>query len=225
MRRALLTGLVAVGVLFSTPLVSASTRSNAPVDDATYDYWHKAQSLTRDQLRLLNRVEQAAKTPEVNRLKTLSGQIFLHTSAIDRFLKTNYPEPDLLCSPAPELGQFAGTDSASLEQVQVYCSLHRSTRDLMTMRLRLNQQAKLITPPVSTSPMQNHRIAEKPTYQPTASSYHTPITATNHEVLSLAETSRQRLAQMQPAFPEALRTSIELSIPTLPGQAADSRSR
>lgn len=214
-----------VGVVLGTTLASASTRSNAPVDDATRDYWREAQSLTQEQVTLLDRVERAAKTPEANRLTTLTGQIFLHAAAVDRFLKTNYPESDLLCSPSSEPGEVAGTDSATLEQVQVYCSFYRSTRDLMALRSRLAQQAKLIST-VGAKPAQNYQTAE-PIYQASARLAQAPsdqpagITASSREVLSLIESSRQRLSEMQPAFPEALRTSI----PDLSGQSADLRSR
>lgn len=226
MRCVLLTGLAAAGVIFGTTFVGASTRSTAPIDEATRDYWRAAQRLTQDQARLLDRVERAAKTPEANRLKTLNGQIFLHTSAVDRFLKTNYSEPALLCSPPSGLGQVAGTDGATLEQVQVYCSLHRSTRDFMTMRWRLDQQAKLLTAPVSTvevKPTQNRRTTRKSIYQPPINRQ-AIITASSREVLILVEASRRRLAQMQPSFPEAMRTSIAPSLPALPRQSADSRS-
>lgn len=212
-----------VGVVLGTTLASASTRSNAPVDDPARDYWREAQSLTQEQVRLLDRVERAAKTPEANRLKTLTGQIFLHAAAVDRFLKTNYPESDLLCSPSPE--EVAGTDSATLEQIQVYCSFYRSAHDLTALRFRLAQQAKLIST-VGAKPAQNYQTAE-PIYQASARLAQAPsdqpagITASSREVLSLVESSRQRLSEMQPAFPEALRTSI----PNLPGQSADLRSR
>lgn len=228
MRRVLLTGLAAAGFLIGATLVGASTRSNAPVDDATREYWNEAHRLTLDQSRLLDRIERSATLPEATRLKTMSGQIFLHTSAVDRFLKSNYPDPQMLCFPPSGLGEVAGTDGASLEQVQVYCSLYRSTRDLLTVRSQFARQARLLVTPVVAAQSLHHQATKKTTpinlYQPPTNAQ-TGITASSREVLILVESSRQRLAQMQPSFPEALRISIEPSVPTLPTQSADLRSR
>jgi hypothetical protein len=217
MHRVLLTGLVATGFLIGATLVGASTRSNAPVDDATREYWNEAHRLTIDQARLLDRIERSTP-PEATRLRTLGGQILLHTSSVDRFLKSNYPDPQMLCSPPNGLGEVAGTDGASLEQVQVYCSLYRSTRDLMTVRTRFDRQARLITTPVAVQ----HRATKKASL---AANPQAGILASSREVLILVDASRQRLAQMQPSFPEALRISFEPRIPNLPSRSADSRSR
>lgn len=225
MRYVLLIGLAAAGLLLSATFVGASTRSNAPIEDATRDYWREAHRLTQDQVRLLDRAERSATTPEAIRLKTISGQIFLHTFAVERFLKSNYPNPDFLCSPPSELGEVAGTDGASLEQVQVYCALHRSTRDFMIMRSQFDRQARLMTAPGATARgTQTPQMMKKVR----SSSALTPPTGTvvaKHEVLSLVQSARQRLAQVQPAFPEALRLSIVPSPANFSPQSADSRSR
>jgi hypothetical protein len=227
MRYVLLIGLAAAGFLLSATFVAASTRSNAPIDDATRDYWQEAHRLTQDQVRLLDRVERSATTPEATRLKTISGQILLHTSAVERFLKSNYPESDFLCLSSSELGEVAGTDGASLEQVQVYCALHRSTRDLMTMRSQFDRQARLMTAPVATAsvtPPLNPRTMKKP-LAPSVLNSPAGTVAARREVLSLVQSVRQQLAQVQPAFPEALRISIAPSLSNFSPRSADSRSR
>jgi len=220
MRQFFVAGLVLAVCLLGSTGVSASTRSSALTDDPERAYWREAQNLTQEQVRLLDRVEQTSQKPEtqrleLNRLKTLSGQILLYTSAVDRFLKFNYPDSALLCSPPGGLGEFAGTDGASLEQVQVYCSLYRSTQDLMAMRTRLDDQARLLNP---------NKPAHHASSNPISSvSVAAGVRASSREVVSLVQSSRQRLAQAQPAFPEALRISISHPTPTVPTQSADLR--
>ncbi len=217
MRRFFLVGLAVVGCFLSATAVGASTRSNAPVDDPERAYWLAAHNLTQEQVRLLDRVEQSTQKPELNRLKTLSGQVLLYTSSVDRFLKTNYPDSELLCSPPAGLGEVAGTDGASLEQVRVYCSLYRSTRDLTAMRTRLDQQVRSIA--MESKPV---RDAEKPAAKVPVN-VASGASVSNQAVLILVESSRQRLAQMQAAFPEALRISIVQPTSTVPARSANSR--
>ncbi|MBW4442221.1 MAG: hypothetical protein KME10_13485 [Plectolyngbya sp. WJT66-NPBG17] len=228
MRRFFLTGLALVGCLLGSTVVRASTRSNAPVDDAAHTYWLEAHNLIQEQVRLLDRVEQSTEKPELSRLKTLSGQVLLHTSAVNRFLKSNYPEPKLLCMPPAGLGEVAGTDGATLEQVQAYCSLYRSTRDLTTMKSRLDQQARLMT--IETSRIKPVQQTARKKIVPV--NVAAAVNVSSRDVLVLVQSSRQRLAQMQPAFPEALRIS-EASLrgvavqpgQTVPTQSADMRGR
>lgn len=218
MRRFFLVGLAVVGCLLSATVVGASTRSNAPGDDPERAYWLEAHNLTQEQVRILDRVEDSIQKPELKRLKTLSGQVLLYTSSVDRFLKMNYPDPELLCSPPAGLGEVAGTDGASLEQVRVYCSLYRSTRDLTAMRTRLDQQVRLIA--VESKPVR--QSAKKPAVKVPVN-VASGVSVSNRAVLVLVESSRQRLAQMQAAFPEALRISISQPHPTVPARSANSR--
>jgi hypothetical protein len=208
MQRFFLTGLFLVTSLFGSTIAQAGTRPNAQIDEAAGAYWATAHNLAKAQVTLLDRLERSTQQPEAKRLRALSGQVLLYTASVDRFLMSNYPEPDLLCSPPAGLGEYAGTDGASLEQVQVYCSLYRSTRELATVRTRLNYQAKLI----------NTGASEKPTRQATQEPV--AVNGSSRDVLVLIQASRQRLAQMQPSFPEALRISITQLIPA---QSADMR--
>lgn len=212
MRQFFSVGMALVAGLFSSTMVMAGTQPNLPVDEAARSYWLTAHNLTQEQVRLLDRLEQSTQKPEAERLKTLSGQVLLYTSSVDRFLKSNYPESDLLCSPPAELGEFAGTDGATLEQVQVYCSLYRSTRDLATVRTRLNHQAKLMIESGGRQP--DRQATTKPVNVST-------VSVSSRDILVLVQSTRQRLAQVQPAFPQDLRISI--TQPTAPAQSAEVR--
>ncbi|MGG6269538.1 hypothetical protein ACQ4M3_36795 [Leptolyngbya sp. AN03gr2] len=216
MRRFFWTGLALVAGLLGSTIVTASTRSNSQIDEVTRSYWLAAHNLTKEQVTLLDRLEQTTQKPEAKRLRTLGGQVLLYTSSVDRFLKSNYPEPELLCSPPPGLGEIAGTDSATIEQVQVYCSLYRSTRALSTVRTRLNHQANLLTSGSGSG-------GRKPTRQVTKKPVNIPaaVNVSSRDVLVLVESSRKRLAQMQPAFPQDLRISI--TQPSTPPRSADVR--
>ncbi|MBE9009304.1 hypothetical protein IQ250_03705 [Pseudanabaenaceae cyanobacterium LEGE 13415] len=216
MRRFFWAGLALVTGLVSSTIVTASTRSSSQIDEATRSYWLAAHNLTKEQVTLLDRLERSTQKPDVKRLRTLSGQVLLYTSSVDRFLKYNYPEPELLCSPTAGLGEVAGTDSATLEQVQVYCSLYRSTRELLTIRTRLNHQATLLNAGTGSG-------GRKPTRQATKKPVNAPaaVNVSRRDVLVLVESSRQRLAQIQPAFPEDLRISVTRS--TTPSRSANVR--
>ena len=125
----------------------------------------------------------------------------MHDAAIARFLKANHPSPETICAPAADLGNIAGTDAASPEQLQVYCALFSSTRDLTVLRSRLDRQAKLMT---SRAGSGSTRIAQKPTK---VTNLPVSLAASSREILLLVQSSRQRLTQVQVAFPEAMRVS------------------
>ncbi len=98
----------------------------APAIDPGRDYWIEAQKLAQNHLVLLNRIERSLSSSDASRLRAVRGQIFLQTSAVDRFLKSSYPVPEVLCASNPTNsgdGSVAGTDAVSLEEAQVYCAL------------------------------------------------------------------------------------------------------
>lgn len=210
MRRFLLLGFVTVGLLLGTfGMVKASTRSTVEIDEGTREYWRSAQKLTQDQLVLLSRVEQAMPKTNVKRLQTLRGQALLHTSAIDRFLTANHPDPKTICAPAAELGAIAGTDAASPEQLQVFCALFDSTQDLRVLRSRLDRQAKLLSSQVGSGGTPTRTAQRRKT---AIVNVPVGIAASAKEILLLVQSSRQRLAQVQPIFSQTVSSTPQRSI-------------
>jgi hypothetical protein len=207
MRRFLMLGFATVSLLLGTlGAVKAATRSNAPIEDGTREYWRTAQSLMQEQRQLLSRVEQAMPQPKVQRLQMLRHQVLLHTTSVNRFLKSNHPDPKTACTPIPGTGELPGTDAASPEQIRVYCSLFSSTRDLTMLRSRLDRQAKLLTNQVGSSKTPAQSVIKQRSKQPTKT---TPLSlsTSSKEILSHVETSRRRLAQMEKSFPQKMRIS------------------
>ena len=190
------------GSLVGQSIASASTSSTAPAIDPGRDYWLEAQRLAENHLVLLNRIERSLSSSDGNRLRAAQGQIFLQTSAVDRFLKSSYPAPEILCASNPaktQAGSVAGTDAVSLEEAQVYCALYTSARELAPLRARLDRRVGMVaeTPHfMAKSPVENLPTAIAPAIQPP------------DDILAIVQSSRSHLLQVQSAFPVAVRFTV-----------------
>jgi hypothetical protein len=154
----------------------------APPDDPAKEFWIESRNLTQEQLRLLDRMEQAlTQAPDAQRFKVLKGQVFLHLTELDRFLKLGHAEPGQFCGIADN-GQLPGTDAIDPEQVKVFCTLYRTRQDVSTVRTYFDRQVK-----------------------PTASAQ-----SLRNNTLTAIRTSRQRLMQTQAAFPVAFRPDFPI---------------
>ncbi len=204
------------GSLVGQSIASASTSSTAPTIDPIdpgRDYWLEAQRLAQSHLVLLNRIERSLSSSDGDRLRAVQGQIFLQASAVDRFLKSSYPAPEILCASNPAnssgAGSVAGTDAVSLEEAQVYCALYTSARELEPLRARLDRRvgvvAKEIAAPqiigrVAKSPSENLPIPIAPAIQPP------------DDILAIVQSSRSHLLQVQSAFPVAVRFTVPVQL-------------
>jgi hypothetical protein len=182
-------------------------------DDPSRRYWVEAQKLAQDQVFLLNRIEQALTSPDTNRIRAVRGQIFLYTSTVDRFLKSNFPEPTVLCA-SSDTGNIAGTDAVSLEEAQVYCALYASTQELNPLRAKLDRRALkgTLTRQVSLNTPLNDEPAIVGKIAKTSIANVTPVVipaiAPPDDIVSVLESSRQRLVKVQSAFPTESRFTI-----------------
>ncbi len=200
------------GSLVGQSIASASTSSTAPTIDPGRDYWLEAQRLAQSHLVLLNRIERSLSSSDGDRLRAVQGQIFLQASAVDRFLKSSYPAPEILCasnSANSGAGSVAGTDAVSLEEAQVYCALYTSARELEPLRAQLDRRvgmvAKEIAAPriigrVAKSPSENLPIPIAPAIQPP------------DDILAIVQSSRSHLLQVQSAFPVAVRFTVPVQL-------------
>ncbi len=213
-----------LGLLVDHSIASASTNSTAPVVDPSHDYWLEAQKLAQNHLILLNRIERSLAGSDASRLRAMRGQIFLQTSAVDRFLKSSYPAPDVLCASNPAnggAGSVAGTDAISLEEAQVYCALYSSARDLQPLRAQLDRRSGMVAAdptlvrarPSSSDPDQSRLTPD--------SSLRSPIEMTNpvlpaiqppDDSLEIVRSSRNRLMQVESAFPVAVRFAVPTQV-------------
>ena len=231
-----------LGSLMGQPIASASL--TAPAIDPGRDYWIEARRLAQDHLVLLNRIERSLSSSNGDRLRAVRGQIFLQTSAVDRFLKSSYPAPEVLCAANPakaEAGSIAGTDAISLEEAQVYCALYASARELAPLRAQLDRRVgmvaettRFVSVPGSSEPGQQRltvsplrgnqttlnfipessidapriigRVAKSPVEN--LSMPIPPAIQPPDDILAIVQSSRNRLLQVQSAFPVAVRFTI-----------------
>ena len=208
-----------LGSLVGQSIASASTNSTAPAVDPGRDYWIEAQKLAQNHLVLLNRIERSLSSSDPDQLRAVKGQIFLQTSAVDRFLKSSYPAPEVLCASNPAnsgAGSVAGTDAVSLEEAQVYCALYSSARDLQPLRAQLDRRSGMVAadPARPLSDPSRSRLALD-------SSLRSPIEITNpvlsaiqppDDILAIVRSSRDRLVQVRSAFPVAVRFAVPTQV-------------
>ncbi len=206
------------GSLVDHSIASASTNSTSPVVDPSRDYWLEAQTLAQNHLVLLNRIERSLSSSDVDRLRALKGQIFLQTSAIERFLKSSYPVPEVLCasnSANSGAGSVAGTDAVSLEEAQVYCALYLSARDLQPLKSQLDRRSGMVAA-ASTSVQPLSSVSDRSRLTVKTATPVLPAIQPPEESLAIVQTSRDRLLQVQSAFPVTARFVV-------PAQATQSQ--
>jgi hypothetical protein len=229
MRRFFLGVMTVCVALIQQTALHASTRLTAPAEDPSRSYWMEAQQLTQEQLLILNRVEKSLANADPGRLRSLQGQLFLHTWAVDRFLKINYPDPRVFCS-SPTGEGVAGTDAVDLAQGQVYCALYLASQNLEILRKDLERRSGVVSPhpqPAVAAILNAARLPNQAqsdlllfnfpegtvigqSDQHFVVKANPPVSEVSapSDILALIKSVRQRLAQIQPAFPEGLRVSI-----------------
>ncbi len=91
--------------------------------------------MVQQQINLIARIERAIAEPDPNQVRVVRGLITLQDSAVERFLRSQYRNPDFLCgssgaSPA-EVSPFAS--NLSEPETQIYCSLYASSQQLLNL--------------------------------------------------------------------------------------------
>lgn len=209
--------------------LQASVRPSMP-DDPSRAYWLEAQQLTQNQLLLLSRVENSLTSAEPNRLRSLHGQLFLQTWAVDRFLKSNYPNPSVFCL-SPN-GEVAGTDAVDLAQGQVYCGLYFACENLEILRKDLARRSGIAARPPRSPvarlsvpqpmPSDNSLVFNLPEGTIIGTTIQRPVVrpvvpdapTSTIRATALIKSARQWLARIQPAFPQALRVAVPIETPS-----------
>lgn len=123
------------------------------------DFWSQAQRLVQEQLNLINRIERAIASPDFNRVEAVRGQLIVESGAVERFLKSQYTIPRLLCSNGTNAPDPNVAADLSLPQRQVYCALYTSTQQLRPVVSQLERRLPMLaglaapkTPPSSDAP-------------------------------------------------------------------------
>ena len=136
----------------ASPLVSQSL--------STQDFWPQAQRLVQQQLNLINRIEQAIASPDFNQVEAVRGQLIVELGAVERFLKSQYSIPRLLCSNGTNTPDPNVAADLSVPQRQIYCALYTSTQQLQPVVSQLDRRLPLLadltvpkTPPSPDVPL------------------------------------------------------------------------
>lgn len=161
MRSSPLLLLLSLSVSF-LPL-SASTAESPHLlsqSPSSQDFWSQAQRLVQEQLNLINRIEQAIASPDLNQVEAVRGQLIVQSGAVERFLKSQYSIPRLLCSNGTNAPDPNVTADLSLPQKQVYCALYTSTQQLRPVVSQLDRRLPILaglaapkTPPSPDAPL------------------------------------------------------------------------
>lgn len=121
-------------------------------------FWPQAQRLVREQMLLVNRIERAVAEPDPNQVRAARGQLTLHTVAVERFLKGQYPLPTLLCAPTRvRVGTreepFTVGSGLSQPQGTVYCNLYQSTQRLSSLGDLLDRRLYMLASVAEVKPL------------------------------------------------------------------------
>lgn len=139
------------------PLPNAVLRSQ--------DFWPQARQLTQEQMLLVDRLERAMVTPDPNQVRGLRGQLTLHDAAIERFLKSQYPIPKLLCN-LPNVpttaGGFAPASNLDTPQKTVYCNLYTAAAQLNEFAPLLERRLYMLASVGDVKPLRV--VGERPTF-------------------------------------------------------------
>ncbi|MFW6359689.1 MAG: hypothetical protein ACOC0N_10830 [Chroococcales cyanobacterium] len=102
------------------------------------DFWVQAQPLVQQQLYLLENIEEAIASPDINRVETVRGKVFLYLGQLDRFLRSQSPSPQLLCE------NRGSVSNLSVEQQQVYCTLYTTYQQLQPIDELLKERLPIL---------------------------------------------------------------------------------
>lgn len=149
-------------------LAAAQTNGEPSEVRRSQSFWPGAEELVQEQIFLVNRIEQAVSGPDPNLVRATQGQITLHTTAVERFLQSQYPLPRLLCRPGagpsgspnlpgvttPNTDELAAVrDNLEQAQTQIYCDLYRSTQRLLPLRAVLDRRLYMLASVAEVKPL------------------------------------------------------------------------
>lgn len=120
--------LLSLTGLLPPPSVAVQTGAIAFQESDGQDFWPAAQRLAQAQMDTIARIEKAIASSDARELAAARDQLIPDLAAIDRFLKSRYSSPNLVCEgsrliaiPKPGAGITEG-------QKPVYCAGSRHRR-------------------------------------------------------------------------------------------------
>jgi hypothetical protein len=205
-------------LLFYPQIAKAQTNPFLPSDQTSQSagFWQSAQQLVQEQIYLVSRLEKAIASADPSFIRGVRSQLFLHTSAVDRFLRLYYASPVNLCRSVS-----SGTPTnppiftnLTREQLQLYCYLYISTYTLEPLKpiiegriVRLGDVQPISPPPITPLPSPEPPLIGREAKQPIAG-YLPPVLpaiAISIEATEPLLTSRRLLSQAALLFPPTTR--------------------
>ncbi|MFB2937062.1 hypothetical protein ACE1B6_17575 [Aerosakkonemataceae cyanobacterium BLCC-F154] len=205
-------------LLFSPQLVKAQENPFMPSyqSNQSTNFWQSAEQLVQEQIYLVSRLEKAIASADPEFLRGVRSQLFLHTSAVDRFLRSYYASPVDLCR-IVSLGNSTNLPpfvSLTPEQLQLYCYLYISTNSLETLKpiingrlVRLGDVQPISPPQITPLPSPEPPIIGREAKQP-IEGYLPPVLpaiAISIEATTPLLTTRRLLSQATALFPPPTR--------------------
>lgn len=139
---------VSLPLVVSSP-VGAQERLNQ--NGNSPGFWLPAEQLVQQQLNLINRIQRSLSSPDINLTEGTRGQLFLHLGRVERFLLSQYPTPELLCTN----GSVAANVPAdlSLPQREVYCALYAGMQELKPIVSVLDRRLPMLAGIAAPNPI------------------------------------------------------------------------
>ena len=140
MRHSLFLFLLPFSLVLPTLPTSAAKSSEllSQINSSSQDFWFQAQRLVEEQLHLIDQIQEAIANPDLKQVEAMQAQLILQSGTVERFLKSQYRNPQLLCSNGTS--PSARVPGLSESQKQVYCALHTSTQQLNSMISQLERR-------------------------------------------------------------------------------------
>ncbi|MBW4560236.1 MAG: hypothetical protein KME32_03605 [Mojavia pulchra JT2-VF2] len=152
---------------------------NLKAESASENFYTMASLLVQEQINLIARIEQAIASPDVNRMRSVRGQLTVHTKFVENFLNSQYKSPKTLCNSRADFATNSPLGEQLTEsQLKIYCSLYASSQELLKLspvldrllsrrgELALVRQLPLVTgerqldPVLSIAPVQRPNLGK-----------------------------------------------------------------
>ncbi|BAY09736.1 hypothetical protein [Calothrix sp. NIES-2098] len=113
---------------------ASSPNQSLAAEPTNESFYTTASHLVQQQIDLMARIEQAIVTPDANQMRSVLGQLTLHTKSVDSFLNRQSKSPKSLCiSRVDSTQNFPLAEQLTRSQIKIYCSLYTSNQELLKL--------------------------------------------------------------------------------------------
>ncbi|BAY27119.1 hypothetical protein NIES2100_69400 [Calothrix sp. NIES-2100] len=113
---------------------SSSLKQNLAATPANESFYTTASQLIQQQINLIARIEQAIVSPDANQMRSVAGQLTVHTKSVDAFINRQYQSPKNVCTSRVDITQNSPlAEQLTGSQLKIYCSLYASNQELLKL--------------------------------------------------------------------------------------------